>query len=164
MRGRKPLPTHLKLLRGNPGKRRLQPALQILPPPAPLPAPEFLTGYAREEWERVAPQLTALRCLSPLDVASLRVYCETYKRWRTAVETISEMEGRDPVTHGLIVKTQSGGAVPNPFVWIAQNAARDLIRFAAEFGLTPSARSRIHAVEAIGAGKFTGLFGHDDPA
>lgn len=58
MKGRRPLPTNWKVLRGNPGKRALnkhepQPAL----PPAPPPCPEFLDGYARAEWERVSVEL-----------------------------------------------------------------------------------------------------------
>jgi P27 family predicted phage terminase small subunit len=61
--------------------------------------------------------------------------------------------------HGLIVRTQSGGAAPNPLVWIAAAAARDMNKFAAEFGMSPAARSRIHAVDAIGDGKFAGLLG-----
>jgi hypothetical protein len=58
--------TYLKLLRGNPGKRKLnkhepQPAI----PPAPPPCPEFLDGYAREEWERVSGELFHCRLNSP---------------------------------------------------------------------------------------------------
>ena len=67
------------------------------------------------------------------------------------------MAERDPIIHGFIVKTQSGARPPNPLVLIAQNAARDMVRFASEFGLTPAARSRINAVEAVGDGKFAGL-------
>jgi P27 family predicted phage terminase small subunit len=160
LRGPRPTPTHLKLIRGNPGQRALNkrepmPALPARPPKPP----SFLTGYAREEWDRIVVEAFHLKLVTALDLNPLAAYCDAYERWRTAKETIAAMGERDPVTHGFIVKTQSGGAAPNPFVLIAQNAARDMVRFASEFGLTPAARSRISAIEAVGTGKFEGLIG-----
>ena len=59
---------HLRLLKGNPGKRRVR----IPPEPAraeqcPEP-PEYLTGYAREAWLHLAPELHRLNLLTVLDV------------------------------------------------------------------------------------------------
>ena len=158
MRGRKPTPTYLKLLKGNPGKRPLnknEPRPEI--PDAPPDAPNFLTGYAREEWGRISIEAYRLGLLTQVDVMPLSAYCDAYERWRTAKETITAMAERDPLMHGLIVKTQSGGAAPNPLVWIAANAARDMVQFAGEFGMTPAARSRISAGVEVGDGKFAGL-------
>ena len=45
----RPTPVRLKLLRGNPGKRRIGEVFEPPKPPAPPEPPEFLTGYAREE-------------------------------------------------------------------------------------------------------------------
>jgi hypothetical protein len=59
--GQRPMPTQLKLLRGNPGKQRLpnnepQPEQDIdVPDPPP-----FITGYAADEWWTVATQLHRL--------------------------------------------------------------------------------------------------------
>ena len=55
MKGRRPLPTNWKVLRGNPGKRPLnknepKPAIPNEPPAAP----PFLSGYALEEWRRIS--------------------------------------------------------------------------------------------------------------
>lgn len=159
-RGPPPKPTVLKLIRGNPGHQALnkhepQPTLPVQPPEAP----EFLEGFAREEWNRIIVELYRLRLVTAVDINPLAAYCESYRRWRTAVETLTEMERSDPVTHGLIVKTQSGGTAPNPFVLIAQNAARNMVRYAAEFGLTPAARSRITDASSATApvSKFDGL-------
>ena len=60
MPGRPPTPTHLKLLRGNPGKRPIRPEPQPEQPPTPPEPPDFLTGYAFDEWRRVAPELHRL--------------------------------------------------------------------------------------------------------
>ena len=56
MRGPKPQPTKLKILRGIPGKRRLPENEPILPPVLPEP-PEFVQGAALQEWHRIAPLL-----------------------------------------------------------------------------------------------------------
>jgi phage terminase small subunit len=49
----------------------------------------------------------------------------------------------------------------NPLQRIAVNAANDMIRYAAEFGLTPAARARVAGgiVGRAMSGKFDGLLG-----
>jgi P27 family predicted phage terminase small subunit len=154
----KAIPTHLKLLRGNPGQRSINKYEPMPEQPArPPEPPDDLIGYAREEWNRIIVEAFRLKLVTAMDIQALAAYCYAYDRWRTARETVAAMAERDPMTHGFIVKTQSGGAAPNPLVLIAANAARDMVRFASEFGLTPAARSRISAQEAIGDGKFAGL-------
>ncbi|HEY2526373.1 MAG TPA: P27 family phage terminase small subunit [Xanthobacteraceae bacterium] len=60
------------------------------------------------------------------------------------------MAEKDPITSGLVVK-KNGNATPNPLVAIAEKAARAMVRYAAEFGLTPAARSRISATDVSAA-------------
>jgi P27 family predicted phage terminase small subunit len=160
MKGRKPLPTHLKLLRGNPGRHPLkhgepQPEQSIdVPDP-----PAFVTGYAADEWWVVAVELHRLGVLSKIDLAPLASYCMAYAHWRTAEEALARMAANDRVMSGLIIKGKYGDAVQNPLVSIARKAAGDMVRYAAEFGLTPAARSRI-AAGTNGddrPGKFAGL-------
>jgi P27 family predicted phage terminase small subunit len=157
-RGPVAAPTVLKLIRGNPGQRSLnkrepQPTLPAEPPGAP----ETLTGFARQEWDRIIVELYRLKLVTAGDIYPLAAYCEAFKRWKTAVRTLDEMAELDPVMKGQIVKTQSGGAAPNPVLQIADKAARDMVRYAAEFGLTPASRSRITVDPAEPAGKFQGL-------
>ena len=59
-RGPPPTPLHLKLLRGNPGQRRLYPEPQPERPPQCPDAPDHLCELAQDEWRRVAPQLHRL--------------------------------------------------------------------------------------------------------
>jgi phage terminase small subunit len=77
MRGRKPHPTLLKLVKGNPGHRPLtdsEPApRKMLPEP-----PAELSGDARKEWDRVAPELYRMGLLTGLDRAALAAYCQVY--------------------------------------------------------------------------------------
>jgi P27 family predicted phage terminase small subunit len=142
MPGPRPTPIPLKLLRGNPGKRPLKRGFE--PPLPPLP-PDFLTGDAREEWDRIAPGLHLFGLLTAMDVMPLAAYCVAFARWKTTLETFDKMAANDPVMHGLLVKGSEGQPRGNPLLQIAGEAARDMLRFASEFGFTPAARSRISA-------------------
>lgn len=144
MPGPRPTPTYLRLLRGNPGKRPInkrepQPAI-----PAQCPEPlAWLSDYAKEEWRRVAPEAFQLHLLTALDRACFAAYCESYARWRTAEEALALMAASDPVMHGLTVEGKRGSVIENPLVYVSRVAARDMVRYASEFGFTPAARSRI---------------------
>jgi P27 family predicted phage terminase small subunit len=147
VKGRKPTPTHLRLLQGNPQRRPVrtdEPEPRSLPY-YPAPAPSFIEAYATEEWERLAPELQRLGLLSMLDTASFAAYCVAFARWRTAEEALRRMADNDPVMRGLIVKGLHGTAVENPLVSTSRRAAQEMLRFATEFGFTPAARSRIAA-------------------
>ena len=58
-----------------------------------------------------------------------------------AAELLAGLAG-DPVK-GYVIRNGSGGASENPLIYTARKAAADMMRYAAEFGLTPAARSRI---------------------
>jgi P27 family predicted phage terminase small subunit len=143
--GKRPLPTHLKLLRGNPGQRKLpdEPQPEQLPD-VPDPPP-FITGYAADEWWSTGTELHRLGLLTKVDIPALAAYCYSYGQWRMAAEALGRMQAGDPVMHSMIVKSKFGEAVQNPLVSIVRKHAGDVIRYAAEFGLTPAARSRISA-------------------
>jgi P27 family predicted phage terminase small subunit len=146
MRGRKPTPTHLRLLQGNPQRR---PVRTDEPQPRSLPYPEtppsYIEAYAQEEWNRLALEMHRLGLLTVLDTAAFAAYCVAFARWRTAEEALARMAANDPVMKGLIVKGQHGTAVENPLVKTSRRAGQEMLRFATEFGFTPAARSRIAA-------------------
>jgi P27 family predicted phage terminase small subunit len=131
------------LIRGNPGKRAIRPEPEPEIAPEVPEAPEYLTSYAADEWYRVAPELHRLGLLTLVDTHPLAAYCESYAMWRTAIEKLKEMAARDPITAGLLVKSQNGNAMQNPIILTMRQAAKDMVRYAGEFGLTPVARARI---------------------
>lgn len=134
MRGRKPNPTNLKLLRGNPGRRPIntnEPDLpELLGPP-----PGHLGAKAVEEWDRLRDLFKDQNLLTEADRASLAAYCVAYSRW---VEAETQL-----ITSGLLVKSPSGWPIQNPYLSIANKAWEQMHKMMAEFGLTPSGRSRI---------------------
>lgn len=142
--GTKPKPTHLKLIEGNRGKRPLNGKEAKIAPALPAPPPH-LTAEALEEWNRVAAWLHRVGLLSEVDRAALAAYAQAYGRWVQAERAIAKMAEKDQLTGGLMIKTSNGNAIQNPLVGTANKAAADMMRYAAEFGMTPSARSRIAA-------------------
>ena len=134
--GRKPKPTAIKKLEGNPGKRRLNEQEPIPDKKAPK-CPMWLEPEAKKEWRRTAKRLEVLGILTEVDMAAFAGYCQAFARWKEAEEFISK--------HGTIVKTPSGYWQQVPQVPIAQTYLKIMHKFCEQFGLTPSARSRIIA-------------------
>jgi P27 family predicted phage terminase small subunit len=152
------LPTHLRLLRGHPGKRPIRPEPEPPVPDKPPDPPGFLTEDAVNEWWRVVPELRALGLLTVLDIGPLAAYCQAYAHWIIAERVLAQMAAGDPRFNGLMITGSTGSHIANPLVKIARSAAADMVRFAGEFGLTPRARSYLTAADrASGPGKFDGL-------
>ena len=105
--------------------------------------PDFLDDYARLEWDRVADTLFRVGTLSRIDQTMLAAYCLAYSHWRHAEEDQLRMAQSDPSTHGTVIRTKKGNLVQNPLVGVANTARLHMQRLAAEFGLSPSARTQI---------------------
>jgi P27 family predicted phage terminase small subunit len=142
MKGRKPTPTHLKLINGNPGKRRLN-ANEAKPDLArPMPPP-FLNDDAKVEWGRLVDRLYEVGLMTEIDRAALAAYCQAYGRWAVAERALAKMAEADADFGALMTKTKDGNLIQNPIVGVANRAMSDMVKYGAEFGMTPSARSRI---------------------
>lgn len=138
MPGRKPKPTALKELAGNPGKRALnkrepQPR-RMLPP-----CPRHLTGEARREWRRMGGELVRLGVMTAVDKATFAAYCVAWARWVDAEANVAKL--------GPIVKTANGNLIQNPYLAVANRALEQMTKLAAEFGMTPSSRSRVQVAQ-----------------
>ena len=89
MRGRRPTPTRLKVLTGNPGKRPLN-AAELTPKPAIPECPTELGPVARREWDRLVGKLASLSLLTNLDRAALAAYSGAYALWAESREAIQK--------------------------------------------------------------------------
>lgn len=134
MRGRKPKPTVLKLIQGNPGKRRLN-MNEPKPPPGNLDPPNWLDLEARKEWNRIVPQLADLGLYTALDQQSAGCLCQIVADLADAQHKIRKMGTKLVVNKGRIQL--------NPYVRIARNSMLLIHKFASEFGCTVSSRARI---------------------
>ena len=135
-RGRKPKPTAVKVLEGNPGKRSLNTEEPKPEKKAPR-CPSWLEEEAKKEWKRMSKQLEHLGILTEIDMAAFAGYCQAYARWKEAEEYISRQ--------GTVLETSSGYLQQVPQVSIAQTYLKIMNRFCEQCGLTPSARSRVVA-------------------
>lgn len=143
-RGPKTKPTNIKILTDTIRNHRLNPN-EPKPEAAQPDPPAHLTEAARAEWDRVVVDVVALGLLSNLDRAALAAYCQACGRWSAAETALARMAAKDAVTDGLIIRTKSGNIIQNPLVGAANKAMADMVRYAAEFGMTPSSRTRINA-------------------
>ena len=134
--GRRPAPTKLKLLSGNPGKRRLnerepEPASRLPEPP------DHLSDEAKREWDRVGALLLVVGLVSELDRAALAAYCQAWARWVEAEEALRQ--------YGVVIKSPSGFPMQSPFLAVANKALEQMRWTLVEFGLTPASRTKVHA-------------------
>jgi len=131
-RGRPKTPSTLKILNGNPGKRKL-PENEVKPKSGIPDCPDWLHDYAKEEWALLAPKLLTLGLLTDIDKTALSGYCQTYARWREAEEFISK--------YNSVYKTPNGFMQQIPQVAIAQKSLGLMTAYLGKFGLSPADRA-----------------------
>jgi len=137
MRGRKPKPTRLRVIEGNPGHRPLNAKEPAVPAIRGAAAPAFLDPVARQEWSRQVKDLIPLGFVGPCDLGVLAAYCDAHSDFVRASQKLQK-------TGDLIVV--KGKPITNPLLRIKRDARRDMIRAAAELGITPSSRSRVQTL------------------
>ncbi|MGD9935306.1 MAG: phage terminase small subunit P27 family [Dehalococcoidia bacterium] len=148
-RGRKPTPTALKLVRGNPGRRPLnqdEPTPRVRVPAAP----RHLSDEAKREWHRVGRQLADAGLVTALDRAALAAYCQAWGRWVEAEELLKR--------HGMLVKSPNGYPMMSPYLNVANRAMEQMRLLLTEFGMSPSSRSRVSVVKAEAESAFERRF------
>ncbi len=142
MQGRKPKPTKLRVIQGNPGKRPINKDEPTAPCISPdTPAPDHMPPLAKECWVHMVGMLSGAQVITELDLHGLELYCVAYQNWRDAQAKVIEL--------GTIVKSpKSGYPVQSPYFAIANKSHEQMVKLAAEFGLTPTSRSRVTKVAA----------------
>ena len=137
VKGGKPVPTHLKLIRGDPGKR----ALPKNEPEYPLSsdAPEWISDRAKPHWPLIARQLEDAGVLTTIDATALAMYCEAFETWRDANEKLMKF--------GSVIKGREGIPTQSPYFRVANAAFMQMMRLLTEFGMTPSSRSKVAATK-----------------
>ena len=134
MAGRKPKPTAIKKLAGNPGKRPLN---HNEPRPGPVDH-KIPRGRLPKEgqrlWKELAPKLTELGVLTEVDLPAFEMLCLHYALARQALDEIDET--------GLTI-FEEGKTKKNPAMQAFRENSQAYKSLLVEFGLTPSSRSRI---------------------
>ncbi|MDE3017255.1 MAG: phage terminase small subunit P27 family [Pseudomonadota bacterium] len=141
MAGRKPLPTHLKIIKGTARPHRIN--KKEPKPPLVVPGPpDYLDERAKTKFNAMAEMLARHGVMTELDVSALARYAVVWCRW---IDAENEITKRGPV-----VKTAGGNIIQNPFLPIANKCLLQMAQIESEFGLTPSSRSRVRTAEHPG--------------
>ena len=152
--GRPPIPSWLKELRGTlqPRDRDGEPqpdAAIYIPPPREIAN----QALASEFWEVHLPLLVKNRMITEVDMTAFAVLCLAYQAWVLAEQALER--------EGYVTKTANGYPIQSPWVSIAANRRKEFVEMAREFGLTPSARTRIK-IQLIGAPGSSGSSADDE--
>ena len=136
-KGRKPTPKPILKLRG---ARVRGPHKSGIEAPAGIPEPpSYLCEIGRAEWQRIVPMLEASKVMSPRHQQTLAAYCDSFA---DMVQADSELKA-----NGTTLMDDKGKVTNHP-AWNRKRDARNqMLKFAAEFGLTASALARVTAVD-----------------
>ncbi len=133
--GPRPKPTALKLVSG---AAKAHPERMNPDEPQPMEGIPLCPSKDRElrkVWDYTLAQLRGMRVVTMADRDALFAYCQAVLTHRQASEMIERQ--------GLIVESPAGAQVANPALKIQRESATHIRAFGTEFGLTPSARTRI---------------------
>jgi P27 family predicted phage terminase small subunit len=134
--GRHPTPTHLKVIRGNPGKRKLntqepKPVGDLKNPPAHFEADEELRDVWNYAIEHSPPGL-----LKMIDASVLETWCTAHVLHRRALAEVRK--------HGLLVKAPNTGLpIQSPYLPVVNKQALIMLRAIDHLGFSPASRTRI---------------------
>ena len=136
--GRPRKPIQVKIAEGN---RSKDPDLGLhqevsLPKKMPEP-PDYLSDYAREEWEYMAPLIYDSDLLRTPDGRAFANYCEIYAQWRRCCEQHKE-EGYE-----LTVINAKGHIAMNPLLKVFEKCNVQMLAYLTQFGLTPASRGKV---------------------
>ena len=132
MGGPAPIPTALKILRGNPSKERLN--TEEPTPAGEVSAPKHLSPAARRLFRKLAVDLSYLG-VGAADSHALAVLAENYE--------LMIIAGGHIAAEGPITMVNSQPQY-NPWLVVHRKATAVVMKMLCEFGATPSSRSRLH--------------------
>lgn len=144
MRGPRPLPTALKSLAGNPGRRRLNEHEPRPPTGKKVPRPPAsLSEDARRIWKRDAAELHEFGVLTSFDHRDFAILCELRAELQELDAEINRTKSKQGRTRFMI--KGSKGWMLNPLLRLRRDLRAAVLRLSAEFGCTPASRSRVVA-------------------
>lgn len=142
-RGPKPLPTALRILNGNASHRPL-PKGEAKPEKLKNSRPPFeLTERGKKIWKSISKRLEVCGLLTNIDLNALMRYCDIFDKWLLAKEMYDTKGCFYEVYQGSGENARSIGYAKAPWAIEYRGFLRELLRLEGEFGMTPSARTRI---------------------
>lgn len=138
-RGPKQRPTELNDLMGNPGHRAVKTG-EFHPPIGEPPKPNRARKTIAEFYRHHGAMLAELRVLTRADWFAFRIMAEHYALALDALEQVRKDKGE------LLVADDKGNEHKHPLLQVWRDNSAAFLRYAAEFGLTPSARKDVKPI------------------
>jgi P27 family predicted phage terminase small subunit len=133
--GRKPLPSNVHELHGNPSKKAINKSEPKPLAVAPKP-PDWLPKEARAKWDELAPELERIGVLTCVDGMAFTMLVLAWANAASAARVLKN-------NGSLFTKDKGKQSRKHPANQVLRDNALLIKAFASEFGLTPSARSRL---------------------
>lgn len=142
--GRRRLPNNVHELRGNPSKKPIAELFGGVHPLIEIPnCPPHLVPEARKEYKRITAELKELGLITKIDRAALCGYCSAWAEVVYCELKIVEKNSQDPKGQaGFVIKTPNGYEQMSVWVQVRNRAYERMMRFASEFGMSPSSRTK----------------------
>ena len=139
--GRRPEPTALTVLRGNPSRKKLN-VNEAVPPHGPVTKPVWLSEGGGTVWDRIAPVCEAMGTLTTADVETFASLCEL--QW-SFQQTAASKDGRQLFRLERDGKEDDAPMkiVVDGVLRVERETATALRPYYDYFGMTPSSRARI---------------------
>lgn len=100
------------------------------------PCPRWIKGAAKKHWDVLGPTLVQAGLMSVVDGDVFSIHCDNVARYADVVEKLDNIES-------WLASTPNGFEVQAGFVQIRNKLQEQILKTAAEFGLTPKARSSV---------------------
>ena len=154
-RGRKPKPSVLKLVAGNPGKRPInenEPVFRKIELPEP---PEDMSRAGKIEWRRTGAVLIKSGVLTEGELPAFELYCDAWGFYQKATTAIRD--------DGLVLKSKSGALRVSPHVLVQIRYWNQCVKLLTEFGMTASSKSGISVLPGAPKKDDSGFLQYLDP-
>ena len=139
MAGRRPTPTALKLVTGNPGKRAVN--KKEPKPEAKAPAcPSHLDAKGKATWKKLCALLGGMGVLTEADGLALERLVDCY----SDILECRKLIERDGRTYTTLDQNSNTLIKNNPAVNQLRAADSQFKSYLVEFGLTPAARTKVN--------------------
>jgi len=136
------LPSELKKQRGTYRKDR-ENANEPNLPSVDLPIPNWLNEDGKKVFMELSCLLHDMSVLTQADSIALEMLCDAYSEYKIAKEVVNSLGA----TMEIVSREGNVKSIIRPEVQIANQAFVRVFQLLKEFGLTPSSRAKVNAIE-----------------
>ena len=144
MKGKKRIPTEIKIAKGTLRPCRANPDEPQYPVVNGLPdPPEYFGKVAKSLYYSTGNILISTGVLKTVNLPLLVAYCKEFEVYTDAREKINSSS----MVRSVLMRTDQKVWQINPYQKIANDSLSNMIRIACELGVTPASSSKVNAIK-----------------